>query len=162
MYPPPRQPAFGITHPLGLARPLDTDNFFGAQVGHFAGNLMPIPSGCLAHFDEAVYRPYMERLVDVLKCFEFGWAGPTILDDPPRYCLVRWGRPAAVSVDLQDLLPEPPKVTLETVLDHFGRRDLGIAPLQLLDVLTLVGEDLGPERFAAATAAHPWVAEFMR
>ena len=123
---------------------------------------MPIPGGCLSYFDDTVYSPYVRKIAAFLNGLEFGWTGPALLEDPPRYLLLRDGVPAEVPVDLRPLLPEPPQVTLETVLAHFGRNHLQVAPMQLLDVLTLVSEDLGPERFRAATAAHPWVAEFMR
>lgn len=123
---------------------------------------MPIPTGCLAHFDAAVYRPYARKIVEVLSRLEFGWTGPAMIDGPPRYCLLRDGVPATVPVDLRPLIPEPPRVKFTAVLDHFDGYHREAAPMQLLDVLTLVSEDLGPERFAAATAAHPWVAEFMR
>jgi len=156
------RPVFGITHPIGLVRPLDVNNFFGAPLQHFARNLMPIPSGCLAHFDGAVYRPYVERIVTRLKDMDFGWQGPVILEDPPRYCLLRYGLPTPVPNELKVHLPEPPKVTLNTVLNYFGHHQASVTPIQLLDVLCLVSEDLGSERFAAATAGHPWVAAFMR
>jgi hypothetical protein len=156
------QPLFGVTHPLGLVRPLDVNNFFGAEMTHFAGNLMPIPTGCLAHFDEAVYRPYAEKIVALLKGLEFGWHGPVMLDDPPRYCLLRDGIPTRVPEDLRAHLPEAPRVALDTILRYFGRHQDGTTPIQLLDILTLVSEDLGPVRFAAVTAGHPWVAAFMR
>ena len=54
---------------------------------------MPVPTGCLAHFDLAVYRPYMKSIVRLLADLETGWDGPGFLDDPPRYCLVRAGMP---------------------------------------------------------------------
>jgi hypothetical protein len=154
--------AFGITHPLGLPRPVDVDNFFGAKVQYFTQNLMPIPSGCLAYFDGAVYRPYLRSVVEFLNGLEFGWSGPAFMDGPPRYCLLRDGAPAEVPADLQPLLPEPPRIALDAVLDHFDQYHPRVAPMQLLDVLTLVREDLGPEKFAAATASHRWVDEFMR
>jgi len=156
------QPVFGVTHPLGLARPVDVNNFFGAQLQYFARNLMPVPSGCLEHFDGAVYRPYAERIAALLAGMDFGWQGPAILDDPPRYCLLRDGVPTQVPDDLRSLLPEPPRVALDAILGHFGSHHAGSAPIQLLDVLTLVSEDLGAVRFAAATVGHPRVAAFMR
>jgi hypothetical protein len=162
MLPNSSQIAFGITDPLGLPRPVDLDNFFGAKVQYFTRNVMPIPSGCLAHFDGAVYRPYVRSIVDFLNGLEFGWCGPAYMDGPLRYCMLRDGAPAAVPADLQPFLPEPPRVTFGTVLDHFDRHHSRVAPMQLLDVLTLVREDLGPEKFGAATAGHRWVAEFMR
>jgi hypothetical protein len=162
MLPTSLHPTFGITHPLGLPRPIDVDNFFGAKGLYFARNLMPIPSGCLAHFDDAVYRPHIRNLIVLLNGLEFGWTGPAFIDGPPRYCLLRDGVPAEVPADLRALLPEPPRVTFGAVLAHFDHHHRTVAPMQLLDVLTLVSEDLGPEKFAAATAGHPWVAEFMR
>lgn len=162
MHFPAPEPSFGITHPLGLPRPLDPDNFFGAKPVFFARNLMPVPTGCLAHFDLAVYRPYVKSVVALLADLEPGWAGPGIVDDPPRYCLVRDGMPALLPPDLRGLLPEPPKVRLETVLSHFDRTHHQAPALQLLDLLTLVAEDLGAARFAAATAVRPWVKEFLR
>ena len=153
---------FAITHPLGLPRPVDVDNFFGAKARYFAENLMPIPTGCLAFFDTNIYRPYVRRIVTLLNRHEFGWSGPALAEDPPRYCLLRDGAPSAVPPDLALELPEPPRVTLEEVLTYFDRNHVWSAPMQLLDVLTLVSEDLGPERFAAVAAAHPWLADFMR
>jgi hypothetical protein len=162
MFPRPGPPVFGITHPLGLVRPLDVHNFFGAQTQHFARNIMPIPCGCLAYFDAAVYRPYARDIVTLLQGLEFGWEGPVELDDPPRYCFLRDGFAAEVPEDLRPLLPEPPRVSLDMILEHFSRHRAGATLIQLLDVLTLVSEDLGPARFAAATAGHPWVAAFLR
>ncbi len=123
---------------------------------------MPIPVGCLAHFDTAVYRPYVKDLVICLSSRDFGWSGPAESIDPPRYCLLRDGIPAAVPEDLRPHLPPPPRVTLEQVLAHFDGRRARKESTQLLDVLTLVSEDLGPARFAAATARRRWVADFMR
>jgi len=158
----PFRPFFGITHPLGLPRPLDPENFFGAKAYYFAANLMPIPSGCLSHFDGAVYRPYVEGLVALLDSFEAGWSGPAILDDPPRYCLLHNGAPAEVRPEVRPLLPEPPHVSFEAILAYLDHHRGEVQPMQLLDVLTLVSEDFGPSRFAAATASRPWVAEYMR
>ena len=56
MFPLKAAPLFGITHPLGLPRPVDPENVFGAKIRFFAINAMPVPTGCLEHFDEAVYR----------------------------------------------------------------------------------------------------------
>lgn len=158
----PFHPFFGITHPLGLPRPVDPENLFGAKAEFLVANLMPIPTGCLAHFDGAVYRPYLKRVVALLGSYEFGWSGPAILDDPPRYCVLHDGIPAEVPPHVRPLLPEPPRVSLEVVLGYFDRSRAQLQPMQLLDVLTLVSEDLGPDRFAAATAGRPWVAEYMR
>ncbi len=162
MFLPSGSQQFGITHPLGLPRPIDAENFFGVKLLFFARNQMPIPTGCLADFDGAVYRPYVQRIVENLNRLEFGWSGPMVLDGPPRYCLLRDGVPATVPVDLRPLIPEPPRVRFAEILQHFDRRHSAAAPMQLLDVLTLVSEDLGRQKFAAATAGHPWVAEFMR
>jgi len=162
MFPHSGQPVFSATHPLGLMRPLDVNNFFGARMQYFARNLMPIPSGCLAHFDRAVYRPYAESIVAVLKCVDLGWQGPAVLDDPPRYCLLHDGIPTPVPGDLRVLLPEPPRVALQAILEYFSQHQAGATTIQLLDILTLVSEDLGPARFGEATAGHPWVAAFMR
>ena len=60
------------------------------------------------------------------------------------------------------LLPEPPRVRLETVLCHFDRTFHQAPALQLLDLLTLICEDLGAVRFAAITASRPWIKEFLR
>ena len=162
--PTPKPPwvAFGVTHPLGLPRPIDSGNFFGADGRYFALNQMPIPSGCLAHFDRAVYRPHARKVVTILRRTNCDWSGAAIIDGPPRYCLLRGGAPATVPVELGPLLPEPPRVSLEEVLCYFDPPQGEALPLQLLDVLSLVSEDLGPDRFATATAAHPWVAQFMR
>jgi hypothetical protein len=162
MIPHSGQPVFGVTHPLGLVRPLDVNNFFGARLQFFTRNLMPIPSGCLAHFDGAVYRPYAVRIVSLLKCFDVSWQGPAMLEDPARYCLLRGGVPTVVPGDMRGLLPEPPRVSLDAVLTHFGGHPPTGMAVQLLDILSVVSEDLGPARFAEATARHPWVAAFMR
>ncbi len=153
---------FGVTHPLGLPRPIERDNFFGAQARFFAANLMPVPTGCLAHFDEAVYRPHTAVIAGLLAGLEPGWGRLEVVGDPPRYCLLRDGFPCEVPSKFQPLLPEPPRVRLEAVLEHFSRCRKVAPPLQLLDILTLVAEDLGPARFASATAGHPWVAEYLR
>jgi len=153
---------FGVTHPLGLPRPIAADNFFGAKGRFFALNLMPIPTGCLAHFDRAVYRPHARRVVSILRRQDCDWSGAAIVDGPPRYCLRQAGAPATVPEELWPLLPEPPRVSLEAVLSHFDPPRREALPLQLLDVLSLVSEDLGADRFAVATAGHPWVADFMR
>jgi hypothetical protein len=84
------------------------------------------------------------------------------VDDPARYCVLRDGEPSDIPADLIPSLPPPPRVTLDTVLSHFSGVRTEAAPLQLLDVLTLIREDIGPGKFAAAVAAHPWVREFMR
>lgn len=158
----PFQTPFGVTHPLGLPRPIDVENFFGAQRHFFAHNLMPVPTGCLAHFDPAVYRPYAKRVAAWLASADFGWSGPVELGDPPRYCFLRDGAPAPVPADLRDELPPPPHVRLRAVLGHFDRHHADAPALQLLDLLTLLKEDLGPRRFAAATAGRGWVAEYLR
>lgn len=160
-FPAPESP-FGITHPLGLPRPLDPDNFFGARALFFARNLMPVPTGCLAHFDLTVYRPYVKSIVALLADVEPGWEGPGFMDEPPRYCLVRDGMPAHLPPDLGVVLPEPPRVRLEAVLSHFDRTHAHAPALQLLDLLTLIAEDLGAVRFTAATQHRPWVKEFLR
>ena len=162
MFLPSGSQQFGITHPLGLPRPLDPENFFGVKLLFFARNQMPVPTGCLADFDHTVYRPYVERIVDNLNRLEFGWSGPVVIEGPARYCLLRDGVPATVPVDLRPVIPEPPRVRFEEVLQHFAGRHGTAPPMQLLDVLTLVSEDMGRQKFAAATAGHPWVAEFMR
>jgi hypothetical protein len=154
---PSDQPAFGITHPLGLPRPLDPDNFFGAKRQFFVSNQMPIPSGCLAHFDLAVYRPYLKSILAFLEGVEYGWNGVALADDPPRYCLLKHETPAQVPDQFWPFLPEPPQVPLQAILAHLGLRHAEESPMELLDVLTLVSEDLGSARFAAATAGHPWV-----
>jgi hypothetical protein len=159
---PSDQPAFGITHPLGLPRPIDPANFFGAKTHLFACNQMPVPSGCLAHFDAAIYRPYLEKILEVLEREEFGWNGIGLADDPPRYCLLQDGRPTRVPSPLWPALPPPPLVTLKTILADLAVDYLNKPPAELLDLLTVVVEDLGVTRFAAATAEHPWAAEFMR
>jgi hypothetical protein len=147
---------------LGLPRPIDPENFFGAQSLFFSRNAMPIPTGCLAHFDEAVYRPYLERLVAFLGRLELGWSGPVQLEDPPRYCLLRDGVPTEIPEDLRAEMPEPPRVSLSALFGHFDRHHGSVVPMQLLDLLTLVSEDIGPVKFAAVAARRPWVAEFMR
>jgi hypothetical protein len=123
---------------------------------------MPVPTGCLEHFDEAVYRPYVTRLAAVLARRESGWSGSEILADPPRYCLRRGGIPTEVSSENEPLLPLPPLVSFAAVLSHFDRFHTCVPPAQLLDVLTLIREDMGSEKFSAAVATHPWVVEFMR
>jgi len=161
-FPSSAQPPFGVTHPLGLPRPIDPDNFFGAQSLFFYRNSMPIPTGCMAHFDAAVYRPYLERLVAFLSGLELGWSGPVLLEDPPRYCLLRDGVPTEIPEDLRSEMPEPPRVSLAAILTHFDRHHGSVVPMQLLDLLTLVGEDIGPVKFAAVAARRPWVSEFLR
>lgn len=153
---------FGVTHPLGLPRPIDRDNFFGAQARYFTANLMPVPTGCLAYFDGSVYRPHAAVIAGLLAELEPGWGTLAVVGDPPRYCLLRDGFPCEVPSEFQHLLPEPPRVRLETVLEHFDRCRKVAPPMQLLDILTLVAEDLGQARFASATAGHPWVAEYLR
>ena len=162
MNPRPLSPIFGVTHPLGLPRPIVIDNIFGATLAYFAGNFMPVPSGCLSHFDGAVYRPYVAQLAAVLATSEFGWSGPALLGDPPRYALLCHGVPTAVPEDLLALLPAPPKVSFRALLDHFDRTYAGAPPMELLDVLTLISEDIGAIRFAAAAIGHDWVRDFMR
>jgi hypothetical protein len=152
---------FGVTHPLGLPRPIDAENVFGARRFFFAHNLMPVPAGCLAHFDASVYRPYAKRLVKWLSIAEFGWTGPVELGDPARYCLLRDGAPAAVPADLCDELPAPPSVRLKALLLYFDRHHAKVPDFQLFDLLTLVAEDLGPTRFSAATADSPWVGDYI-
>ena len=159
---PSDQPAFGITHPLGLPRPLDPDNFFGAKTQFFACNQMPIPSGCLAHFDLAVYWPYLKRVLALLEEVEFGWDGIALANDPPRYCLVRDGIPTRIPYHLRSTLPPPPQVPLKAILAHLAKRYPEESPMELLDLLTLIKEDLGSARFAAATAGYPWVADCLR
>jgi hypothetical protein len=154
-------PPFGVTHPLGLPRPLDPDNFFGAKIAFFANNVMPVPTGCLAHYDAAAYRPYARLLVAALRRIDSRWSGPAYLDDPPRYCLLRGGVPAEVPPELWPLLPDPPRVSLSQILCHFDSWNESAAPMQLLDILTLVAEDLGPAKFAEASSGHPWVAGYM-
>ena len=155
-------PSFGITHPLGLPRPIDPDNVFGAKVLFFARNVMPVPTGCLEHFDTAIYRPYLQRVVEALGGKARGWSGAVIKEWPARYCLLRDGMAAAVPPEMRPLLPEVPRVGLRSILVYLDAAHPVATPLQLLDVLTLISEDLGPEKFAAATADHPWVAAFMR
>ena len=162
MFLPSAIPPFGVTHPIGLPRPIDVDNFFGAQADYFARNVMPIPTGCLDHFDEVVYRPYVGTIVAFLNGPAIGWSGPAVIYDPPRYCLLCDGLAAHVPLELRPFLPPPPRVPLGSVLKYFGRSRRHVATIQLLDVLSIVSEDLGPARFAAATADHPWVADFMR
>jgi hypothetical protein len=146
-----------------LPRPIDVNDFFGARVQYFAQNLMPVPSGCLAYFDAAVYRPYIEKVAAILQGMDFGWSGPILISDPVRYCLLRDGIPTEVPTCLWGFLPEPPRVALEEVLSYFDRNHASTAAdLQLLDLVTLMSEDLDAAKCAAATAGHPWVAEFMR
>jgi hypothetical protein len=161
MFPSKAVPIFGITHPLGLPRPVDPENVFGAKIHFFARNAMPVPARCLEHFDTEVYRPYVKRIAAILARRESGWSGSEILDDPPRYCLLRKGIPTEVPEELESLLPQPPLVSFAAMLSHFDRSHTLVEPAQLLDVLTLVREDLGLEKFSAAVAAHPWVADFM-
>jgi hypothetical protein len=157
----PRIP-FGVTHPIGLPRPIDKENFFGAKLLYFARNAMPIPTGCMSHFDAALYRPYVQSLVGRLEQLEFGWSGPVMIDDPPRYGVLLNGVPAEIPADLWPELPEPPRVSLHAILVHFDNFRETAIPMQLLDVLTLASEDLGSAEFSAITGRHPWVAEFMR
>ncbi len=162
MFTPNDVPLFGITHPLGLPRPVDCENIFGAKIEFFSRNAMPVPYGSLGHFDTAVYRPYVRRLAAFLARREPGWSDAGVLDEPPRYCLFRNGRPAEVPGELEALLPQPPRVSLDAMFSHLDRCHTRAQPLQLLDILTLIREDAGLEKFSAAAAGHPWVAEFMR
>jgi hypothetical protein len=158
----PFQTPFGVTHPLGLPRPIDVENVFGAHRAYFVHNLMPVPSGCLAHFDSSVYRPYMKRLASWLAASELGWSGSAEIGDPARYCLLRDGAPATVPCDLRDELPAPPVVRLESVLRYFDRHHAKAPGFQLFDLLTLVAEDLGASRFASATFGRTWVTAYIR
>lgn len=162
MYFPSSERSFGITHPLGFPRPIDPENFFGAKALFFARNLMPVPMGCVAHFDVMVYRPYLRRLVAYLMTMELGWEAPAFLDNPPRYCVVRDGVAATIPPELRPMMPPPPRVPFRDVLTHFGAPEARTQPMQLLDLLTLVSEDLGSDKFTSATKSHPWVAELMR
>jgi hypothetical protein len=163
MFLPSATPVFGITHPLGLPRPIDPENVFGAKLSFFARNVMPAPTGCLEHFDTAVYRPYVQRLVALLDGLSGGWSEATLAEVPARYCLLRHGIPASIPVEIRPLLPEPPRVGLAAVLRHFDTiQHAADGPLQALDVLTLISEDIGPEKFSIFSAGHPWVAAFMR
>ena len=162
MFPPSAIPPFGVTHPIGLPRPIDLDNFFGARTEYFARNAMPIPTGCLDHFDGAVYRPYVEGIVAFLNGVAPGWSGPAVIHDPPRYCLLRAGAAAHVPIEVRPFLPAPPRVPLASVLDYFAQNRRQVAQIQLLDVISIVSEDLGPVKFAAAVVPHPWVGELMR
>jgi hypothetical protein len=162
LLPDPSHPAFGITDPLGLPRPIDPNDFFGARLEYFARNQMPIPSGCLSHFDASVYRPYLEKIVSFLDDLEFCWNGPVAIDNPPRYCLLRDCVPAEIPQELWPLLSAPPRVTLEEVLAYFDLHHGEVAPVQLLDVITLISEDIPAAAFAALVASHPWLEEFTR
>lgn len=163
MYLRPSPKIFGVTHPLGLPRPIDAENIFGAKAQYFAKNMMPIPTGCLDHFDTAVYRPYVANLVTFLGALDFGWTGPAFISDPPRYCLLRDGIPTEVPASMRGLMPEPPRVRLADVLEHWDVTRGGPgATIQMLDIFTMVEEDLGTSKFEAAIAAHPWVAGMMR
>lgn len=153
---------FQATDPLGLPRPVDPANIFGARLAYFVRNRMPVPTGCLAHFDRATYRPYLTRIVGILAYQGAGWGGPVILPDPPRYALIRAGVPAEIPEDLIALLPQPPRVSLHDLLEHFSREYSKSRPPQLLDVLSLIREDMGAIKFAFASAEHAWVAEAMR
>jgi hypothetical protein len=163
MFLPSATPVFGITHPIGLPRPVDPENVFGAKISFFARNVMPVPTGCLEHFDGAVYRPYLQRLTEVLNGLSGGWSDTVLSEVPARYCLLRHGLPATIPAEIRLLLPEPPRVGIAAILLHFDDlHPIVGAPLQLLDVLTMISEDIGPEKFAAATAAHPWVSAFLQ
>jgi hypothetical protein len=163
MYLRPPPTIFGVTHPLGLPRPIDAENIFGARVQYFARNMMPIPTGCLDHFDAAVYRPYVSSLVSFLGALDFGWTGPAFISDPPRYCLLRDGIPTDVPANMRGLMPDPPKVKFVDILDHFNSTRGGAgAMLQILDIFSMVEEDIGTAKFQAATEDYPWVAEMMR
>lgn len=163
MFPPSATPVFGITHPIGLPRPVDPDNVFGAKISFFARNVMPVPTGCLEHFDGAVYRPYLQRLAEVLNGLSSGWSDTVLPEAPARYCLLRHGIVATIPAEFRPLLPEPPRVGVGAILLHFDDLHPSVgAPLQLLDVLTMIGEDIGAEKFGAVTAAHPWVSAYLR
>ena len=155
-------PPFEVTDPLGFPRPIRENNVFGSRKELFAENLMPAPSGSLVHFHHEVFWPYVEEISRALQRLEIGWGPPRLATDPPRYCFVRDGAPTRIPADLYDELPQAPEVTLESLLAFFDVNHGWAEPMQLLDLLKLVREDLGPDRFALVTASHPWVAEFMR
>ena len=83
MFTPNDVPLFGITHPLGLPRPVDCENIFGAKIEFFSRNAMPVPYGSLGHFDTAVYRPYVRRLAAFLARREPGWSDAGVLIAAP-------------------------------------------------------------------------------
>ena len=153
---------FEVTDPLGFPRPIREENVFGSRLEVFAENLMPAPSGFLIHFHHELFWPYAQLVSSALQRRETGWEAPRLAVDPPRYCFIRDGVPTRIPSDLRGELPPAPAVTLEQVLAFFDMNHAWAEPLQLLDLLTLVLEDLGPARFAVVTANHPWVAEFMR
>ena len=154
--------AFGASHPLGVPRPIDTANFFGVRRDFFIHNLMPVPGGCLAHFDAAVYRPYARRLAGWLGGAHAGWSGPVDVGEPARYCLLRYGAPTAVPASRRDEMPVPPAVPLREVLRQLDSTHARQADFQLFDLLAMIAEDLGTSRFAAVTASHDWVAAYFR
>jgi hypothetical protein len=154
-------PPFLATDPLGLPRPVDVDNIFGARPQFFRENKMPVPTGCLEHFDRAVYRPYLRGVAEALAARERGWFGPVVMGVPPRYLLLRDWVPAEIPEELAALLPPPPRVPLRDLLGHFEKAYPQSRPRQLLDVLALIREDLGPLKFGLAVAGHPWVAEVL-
>ena len=155
-------PPFEVTDPLGFPRPIREDNVFGSRLDLFADNLMPQPSGFLVHFHDEVFWPYVLRIAQSLQQMELGWEAPKLAQDPPRYCFVREGAPTRIPVDLRASLEPAPTVTVEELLTFFDVNHAWAEPMPLLDLLTVIREDLGAERFGAVTARHPWVAEFMR
>jgi hypothetical protein len=158
----PSPSAFGASHPLGVPRPIDTANFFGVRRDFFIHNLMPVPGGCLAYFDGAVYRPYARRLAAWLGGVESGWSGPVDVGEPARYCLLRYGAPAAIPASRRDEMPVPPVVPLREVLRQLDDIHARLADFQLFDLLAMIAEDLGANRFAEVTAPHEWVAAYFR
>ena len=155
-------PPFRAADPLGLPRPVDPENVFGAKMQFFMENKMPVPNGCLAHFDRTVYRPFLKRVVEVLSARERGWFGPLVMGVPPRYVILRDWAPADIDEERAALLPPPPRVPIRELFAYLGQHYRQSRPPQLLDVLTLIREDLGPIKFESVSADHAWVAEAMR
>ena len=59
-------------------------------------------------------------------------------------------------------MPVPPVVPLREVLRQLDDIHARLADFQLFDLLAMIAEDLGANRFAAVTAPHEWVAAYFR
>jgi hypothetical protein len=153
---------FAATDPLGVPRPLDPRNVFGATRRGFAANAMPVPGGCLAYFDSDIYRPYAHEALRQVRQHGGRWDRLAVADDPPRYCFLCDGEPAAISEAFRRFLPPPPAVSIEDLASYFRINHRWASAPQLLDLLGILAEDVPPESFARLCHDHPWIPEFMR
>jgi hypothetical protein len=153
---------FHIADPLGIPRPVSQVNFFGVTLERIFRNQFPVPIGCLEDFDHGLYRPYIETVGKALKAKDSAWGAPTWADDPPRYCFLRKGVPEEIPPELWLRLPKPPTVAIRTVLKHLAEKRSLQHSIQLLDLLSMITEDLGPKTFKKLTRGHSWVHDVLR